>query len=278
MTPLVTAGDALIPVIGLGTWELGGDVCRDAVGHALSLGYRHIDTAQIYGNEAYVGAAMRESGLDREDIFVTTKVWRDNLAPRQLRDCALRSADLLGPAPIDLLLVHWPNPDIQLAHTIEALCRLVDSGLVKHIGVSNFPIALLLEAIALAASHGIRIATNQCELHPWLSQKSLLQKCEANGVAFTAYSPLAKSECLRHPLLLRLADEHRRSPAQIVLRWHVQQPNVIAVPRSCSRLHVAENLSVFDFELRDDEMEAISLLARPDGRITAPSFSPIWDD
>ncbi|MDB5570157.1 MAG: 2,5-didehydrogluconate reductase [Hyphomicrobiales bacterium] len=274
--PRVHCNGAAIPAIGFGTWELSGAACQRAVEDALELGYRHLDTAAMYGNEAQVGAAIRASGVPRAEIFLTTKVWRDDIGAGALERSAAQSVVRLG-GPVDLLLVHWPNASIPLEETISALCAAKRLGSTRHIGVSNFSAALLHKADEFAARHGQRLATNQCEYHPGLRQDDLLAACRARGVSFTSYSPLGKAALLGHPALLEIARRHGRTAAQIVLRWHVQQPAVIAIPKASRREHARQNLAVFDFSLGDADMKAIAALAQKRGRITDPSFAPEWD-
>lgn len=272
--PLVHANGAAIPALGFGTWQLSGDACTEAVGWALEAGYRHIDTASMYGNEEAVGAGMRASRLPRDQVFVTTKVWHDDLAPGDLERSAEASLRRLGLDAVDLLLIHWPNSGIPLRGTMEVLSRAKRQGLARHIGVANFTVALLEEAVALS---GEPLVTNQCEYHPFLDQAPVLAACRRHGLSFTSYSPLGKAAALSEPLLRDIAAAHGKTPAQVVLRWHVQQPGVVAIPKSGNRQRMTENLGIFDFTLSDEEMRRISALARPDGRLISPGFAPDWD-
>lgn len=269
--PVVESGGARIPAIGFGTWRLAGAEGQQAIEMALACGYRHLDTAARYENEVEVGAALRASGC--KDVFVTTKVWHDRLT----RDAFLASAEAslarLKLDRVDLLLVHWPNPAVPLAETIGALCEAKARGMTRHVGVANFPSALLQEAARLSSEP---LVVNQCEYHPWLSQSRVLAACRRLSVAFTSYTPLGRGELMAEETIQRLAARHGRTPAQIVLRWHLQQ-GVIAIPRSGSAKHIAENLDVLGFELADKEMAALSALARSDGRMVAPDWSPDWD-
>jgi diketogulonate reductase-like aldo/keto reductase len=272
--PLVHANGAAIPAIGLGTWTLRDDACVEAVQAAIAIGYRHMDTAARYENEEAVGAGIRASGLPRTDVFVTTKVWHDSLAPGDLERSAEASLKRLRLEYVDLLLIHWPNLDIPLRGSIDALCRAKRVGLARHIGVANFTVALLEEAAALA---GEPLAANQCEYHPYLDQTPVLAVCRRHGLALTSYCPLGRTSVLSEPLVHDIAARHGKTPAQIVLRWHVQQPGIVAIPKSGNRQRMAENISVFDFKLSDEEMRRISSLARPDGRMISPAWSPAWD-
>ncbi|MDJ1157243.1 aldo/keto reductase [Chelatococcus sp. SYSU_G07232] len=272
--PFVHANGAAIPAIGLGTWAARDEDCIQAVSWALEAGYRHIDTAAAYENEHAVGQALRASGLPRSDLFVTTKVWYTDIADGSLQKSAEASLRRLGLDHVDLLLIHWPNQAIPLRDSMRALCDAKRKGLTRHIGVSNFPVALLEEAVAVADEP---LVANQCEYQPRLDQSKVLEACRRHGLAFTSYSPIGRGELLGEPAIRRIAEQHGRTPAQIVLRWHVQQPGVIAIPKSANRRRIAENIALFDFALSDEEMAAISSLARPDGRMIDPAWAPRWD-
>lgn len=272
--PLVEAHGAKIPAIGLGTWQLSGGTCTRAVIAALECGYRHVDTAKMYGNEAEVGEGLKQSGVPRTEIFVTTKVWRDDLHDGDLQRSAEGSLKRLGLDKLDLLLIHWPNRDIPLQEAIKALCETRACGLTRHIGVSNFPVALLEEALFVATEP---IVTNQCEYHPWLDQTKVLAACREHGVSFTSYCPLGRGEGPRDPEIKKIAEAHGKIPSQVLLRWHIQQPDVIAIPRSGTPTHIRENIAIIDFELSPDEMRAISGMARKDGRIVDFDWAPDWD-
>ena len=270
---LMLHGTAM-PRLGFGTWRLSGEECRDAVATALRLGYRHIDTAAMYGNEAEVGAALRGSGLPRQELFVTTKVWRDDLAPEALLRSAAASRERLGLDHLDLLLVHWPNAAVPLRDTIAALDETVDRGWTKKVGVSNFPVALLTEAQRLTRH---TILANQCEYHPGLDQSALIASCRASGTAFLAYHPLGQGRQLADPVIGGIAARHGVTPSQVVLRWHMQQPDIVAIPRSASPAHIAENAAVFDFALTEAEMASIFELGDGTERHVAPDFAPVFD-
>jgi diketogulonate reductase-like aldo/keto reductase len=272
---VVRANGAEIPAIGLGTWQLRGEDCAAAVANALRAGYRHIDTAAMYGNEEAVGDGLRASGVPRETVFVTTKVWPEDLAPADLPRSAEASLKRLGLAQVDLLLIPWPNAAIPLAGTIRALCEAKRAGLTRHIGVANFTVRLLDEAVAAADEP---IVANQCEYHPYLDQTLVRAECRKHGAAFVSYCPIGKAQVLSEPVIQAIAKAHRRTPAQVVLRWHVQQPGVAAIPKSGDPQRQRENLAVFDFTLSDEEMAAICGLARRDGRMVSPSWSPRWDE
>jgi diketogulonate reductase-like aldo/keto reductase len=272
--PDVEANGARIPALGLGTWTLRDEACSDAVQWALAAGYRHIDTAAMYGNEDAVGAGLRASGLDRDAVFVTTKVWHSDLAPEDLRRSAEGSLKRLGLSQVDLLLIHWPNGDIPLAQTMRGLSDAKRQGLARHIGISNFSARLVEEAVRLS---GEPLAVNQCEYHPYLDQSRVRATCRAHGLAFTSYCPLGKGDLIRNPVVRSVASTHGKTSAQVVLRWHVQQPATIAIPKSGNRMRIAENLDIFDFALSDEEMRQMSGLARPDGRMVRPSWPVEFD-
>ena len=274
--PRVSVHGASISAIGLGTWQLSGAACETAVASALASGYRHLDTASMYGNEAEVGRALKASKVRRDDVWVTTKVWADDLAPGTLERSAERSLRALQLDAVDLLLIHWPNPAIPLDGSIAALCNAKRRGLTRHIGVSNFPVALMRQAAKLTTEP---IVTNQVEVHPHLDQGKVLAEAKALGWSVTAYTPLGRGSVggvLAEPVITAIAGRKMRTPAQVVLRWHLQQGR-IAVPRSADPGRIAENLRVTDFELDQAEMAQISGLPRPGGRIVAPAFAPKWD-
>ncbi len=270
----VEANGAAIPVLGFGTWQLEGDVCTDAVRTALDCGYRHIDTAQIYDNEREVGQGLAQSGVARDEIFVTTKVWMDQMEEARLQGSVELSLKKLGLDHVDLLLIHWPNPDVPLKETMAALSEVKRFGMARHIGVSNFPVAVMEEAIALVSEP---LVTNQVEYHPQLDQSPVLEACRRNGMALTAYSPLGRGELLTHPVLVEIAEAKGKTSAQVMLRWLIQQEGVAAIPRSGNPAHIASNFEVFDFSLTDDEMARIFALADPDGRMVDPEWAPHWD-
>ncbi len=272
--PLVHAHGAAIPAIGLGTWPLKGDECTAAVGEALRIGYRHVDTARMYDNEEAVGRGLRDSGLPRDKVFVTTKVWYEDIAPGDLERSAEASLRRLGVDTVDLLLIHWPSPRVSVEDSVAALCNARRRGLTRHVGISNHPVALMKRALATATEP---LVVNQCEYHPQLDQGAVLAACREAGMAFVSYSPIGRGDLPGDPTVTEIAARHGKTPAQVVLRWHVQQPGVVAIPKSGNPTRIAENIAVFDFELSDDEMARLHAMARPDGRKVAPDFSPDWD-
>jgi diketogulonate reductase-like aldo/keto reductase len=272
---VVEAQGARIPLVGLGTWELRGRVCARVVEQALRLGYRHIDTAEMYDNEREVGEALRASGVARADVFVTTKIWPSHFAPLELERAAKASLARLRLAEIDLLLLHWPNPQISLSETLGALSKVKQAGLARHIGVSNFTVPLIAEAVRLAREP---LICNQIEMHPFLDQSRVTAACRAHGLAVVAYSPIARGGAKKDAVLARIGAAHHKSAAQVSLRFLVQQ-GIAVIPRTSRIEHLSENSAIFDFELSDAEMAQIRSLAHRDGRLVdyAYSGSPKWD-
>ena len=272
---MINANGANIPGIGLGTWTLKDEEATRLVAHALDGGYRHIDTAAMYANEKAVGAGLRASSVAREEIFITTKVWYTDIADGDLQRSAEASLERLDIDDVDLLLIHWPSTDVPLADSIRALNEVKEYGLARNIGVSNFPVALLERAISLSDSP---LACNQVEYHPFLDQSAVLRACRAHGMALVSYCPLCRgSELFDQPAVRSAAVKYNRTSAQIVLRWHVQQDSVAAIPRSQTPDRIIENLDVFNFELTGDEMAAINALRARNTRICEFDFSPSWD-
>lgn len=271
----VTAAGADIPILGFGTFELRGNTARAMVRTALDQGYRHIDTAQIYGNEKEVGRGIAEAGVPRGDIFLTTKVWPDNYRSGDLERSVEQSLSDLGTDYIDLLLLHWPNPSVPLKETITALNRVRESGRTRYIGISNFNTTLMAEAVELSDAP---IAANQIEYHPFLNQDAVLTAARRHGMAVTAYSPLARGKVFENDTLKDIATHHDKTPGQVTLRWLIQQDGVAAIPRSGKKEHAAANMDIFDFELSDADMAAIAALTAAETRlIDIPGLSPEWD-
>jgi len=269
----VEANGARIPAIGLGTWELRGRTCARIVEQALKLGYRHIDTAQVYENEREVGEGLRASGIRRDEVFVTTKVWTNHFAPNDLERSAKESLVRLRTTELDLLLLHWPNPHVPLAETLGALAHAKQLGLTRHIGVSNFTVALIEQAVAACPEP---LVCDQVEFHPYLDQTKVRDACAHNGMAVVAYSPIAKGRIKTDPILAAIGQAHQKSPAQVCLRWLVQQ-NVAAIPRTSKIERLSENIDIFDFELTDEDMLQIAQLHSAGGRLTDYAFAPKWD-
>ena len=279
-THVVEAQGARIPLVGLGTWDLRGRTCARLTEQALRLGYRHIDTAELYDNEREVGEGLHASGVRRYDVFVTTKVWPSHFAPRELERAAKESLVRLRLSEVDLLLLHWPNPQIPLSETLGALCKVKRMGLARHIGVSNFTVALIEEAVKLADEP---LVCNQIEMHPFLDQSKVVAACRQHGMAIVAYSPIARGGVKNDKVLARIGRAHEKNKvpktaAQVSLRFLVQQ-GIAVIPRTSRIERLSENLAIFDFELSQAEMTEIASLAHRDGRIVDYAFSgsPKWD-
>lgn len=261
-----SAKGAEIPAIGFGTSQMTGDLSPESVVAALKAGYRHIDTARKYGSEPAVAEAIKASGVAREDIFVTTKVSHENLRADDFARSVDQSLAALKLDFIDLLLVHWPNPDIALSEVMPALAKAKRQGLARNIGVANFNTTLLNQAIELCPEP---LCALQAEYHPYLDQSKLLAAVRKHGLIFIAYCPLGRGRLFSDPVLGEIATARGRTIAQIALRWLIQQ-DVAVIPRSSSPQRIAENFNIFDFELSDDEMQRIAGLKRDDGRIANP--------
>jgi len=261
-----------IPKLGFGTWQLTGDDCVVAVRDALELGYDHIDTARAYGNEEQIAEALHDSGRNRGEVFLTTKLWYTKLSAIGVHDQIEQSLRDLRTDYVDLLLIHWPSDSVPLAgETLAAMCEAREAGYARHLGVSNFPSDLLREALDHAP-----LICNQVEYHPYLDQPELLALARERDLMLTAYSPLAQGEVLDDPVLREIGEAHGKSAGQIVLRWLLDQPQVAAVPKASSHEHRAANIEVFDFELSDSERGRIAGL-EGEVRTTDPPGSPDWD-
>jgi 2,5-diketo-D-gluconate reductase A len=262
----ITVDGITIPLLGFGTWQLEPADARRMVAEALRIGYRHIDTAWIYKNEAAVGEGIRDAidagVVTREEVFVTTKIWTEHFHHDALLRQAEESGISLGLTP-DLLLLHWPKPSPSLDETIGALNEAKDQGLTRSIGVSNFPSARFREAQALSKA---RLLTNQVEYHPYLKLTKLLETARELGSSITAWSPLAQGKIVDDPTIRQIAEAHGKSAGQVALRWLIQQ-GVIAIPRTTKVSRAAESFDIFDFALTAEEMDRIASLARPDGRL-----------
>jgi 2,5-diketo-D-gluconate reductase B len=268
---VVEAKGFKIPLVGLGTWALR-DVKR-IVEQAIRIGYRHLDTAQMYGNEAEVGQGVRASGVPRAEIMVTTKLQPTNLAPPDVERSAKESLARLRLDHIDLLLIHWPNPRVPLSETLGAMAKLKREGHVRAIGVSNFTVALLDEANKVSPEP---VVCNQIECHPFLNQDKVLAACKKHGMAAVAYSPVARGAAHGNETLARIGKAHGKSDAQVSLRYLVQQ-GIVVIPRTNRLARLEENFALFDFELSEQEMQDIYRLAHPSGRIVDWTWSPKWD-
>jgi diketogulonate reductase-like aldo/keto reductase len=260
---VIEGNGARIPAIGLGTWELRGRTCARIVEQALRLGYRHVDTAQMYDNEREVGEGVRASSVPRAEVFLTTKIWPTHHAPNDLIRSLKESLFKLRMTEVDLVLLHWPNQRVPLSETFGALAQARQSGLAKHIGVSNFNVALMEEAVATSKEP---VACNQVEYHPYLDQTKVLEACRRLGLATVAYSPIARGRAKDDRTLASIGRTHRKTAAQVCLRWLVQQ-GVAAIPRTSKLERLEENLGVFDFELSAEEMAAVFAMGSRDGRM-----------
>jgi len=251
--------EARVPVIGLGTWDLRGEICQRAVLSALNLGYRHIDTAQSYANEEEIGKALQSSPVPREEIFLTTKVWYTHLRYSEVIQALEESLRKLKTDYVDLYLIHWPSEDVPLEETMSAMIKVKEEGKTRYIGVSNFDVPLLEKARQISP---YPILTDQVEFHPYYSQRELLNYCQKNKVILTAYSPLARRRLSDDLLLQEIGKKYGKTANQVALRWLIQQEMVVAIPKAASPEHQRENLDIFDFELTPEEMEKISRLDR----------------
>lgn len=250
----VTVRGVEVPALGLGTYRLRGQEGVEAITRALELGYRHVDTAEYYDNQAEVGEALARADVDVADVFVTTKIWQNHLGREDVRRVATEARKRLGVDSIDLLLIHWPSRSVPIEETIGAMNALQRDGVVEHVGVSNFSVAQLREAMAASETP---ILTNQVQYNPTHLQNETLTFCIDNDVLLTAYSPLAKGRVIEDGLLASIGERYGKSASQVALRWLVQQPMVAAIPKATSERHLRSNLDVFDFELTDAEMRDI---------------------
>jgi 2,5-diketo-D-gluconate reductase B len=274
LAPMLKAHGAEIPAVGFGTSGLG-HITAEHVAAALKAGYRHVDTARKYGTEPAVGEAIRGCGIPRREVFVCTKVSHENLHAADFARSVDESLKALGVDYVDLLLVHWPEKNTPLAETMEALAKAKRQGLARHIGVANFNIAMLDDAIALCPEP---LVTLQVECHPYLDQSKVIAACRERGLVLTAYCPLARGRIKGDPVLTDIGRRYGKTCAQVALRWLMQQDIIAAIPRSSNAARVAENIDLFDFKLDDDDMRRIDALKRRDGRTANPvGRAPAWD-
>ncbi|MBA2799287.1 2,5-didehydrogluconate reductase DkgB [Aeromonas veronii] len=264
-----------MPNLGLGTFRLTGQPLHDSLLQGLELGYRHIDTAQIYANEAEVGQLMSESGVPRQDIYLTTKVWTSEFGPSKVIPSLEVSLEKLGTDYLDLALIHWPSPkdEVPMAVYLEQLAEAKAQGLAREIGVSNFTVAQLKQAIDILGPGAI--AHQQIEVHPLLQNRKVVEFCKAQGIAITAYMPLAYGKVLAEPLLMEIGQSHGVSAAQVSLAWLLEQ-DMTVIPSSTKRENQAANLAALDITLSSEEMAAIATLDRGE-RCVNPDFAPAWD-
>jgi diketogulonate reductase-like aldo/keto reductase len=275
--PTIEAHGAAIPAVGYGTMLFPDpDRAVELIGHALACGYRHIDTARKYGTEQWVGEAIRASGVPREEIWVTTKVTEENAKADDFARSVETSLETLGLDHVDLLLIHWPQPGVPLEETLGALARAKRDRLARHIGVSNFTIALLDEAVAKCPEP---LVTNQIEYHCYINQDRLLAACRKHDLLVTCHAPLARGAMLDDPVILEIAAAHGKSAAQVALRWTVQQPGIGVVPRALEISEIEENIALFDFTLSDSEMDRIGRMKERHLRVIDPEVRrPAWDE
>lgn len=259
-----------VPILGLGTWQLAGANCQRTVRSALDWGYRHIDTAPAYDNEADVGEAILNSPLDRRELWITTKIWRDDLRYQDAVTSIHRSIDRLACDYLDLVLIHWPNDEVPLSETLLAMKEMRSEGFVRHLGVSNFTPSQVEEARHLAP-----VTCNQIECHLFLQQHAMHRQLRRLGMLMTAYSPLARGRVEDEDAVERLAAKHGATPEQIAIAWQVRREGVMVIPKASSDEHLRQNLTALDLELDVEDLETISSLDRGE-RIIDPDFAPSW--
>jgi 2,5-diketo-D-gluconate reductase B len=272
MTSLLTQG-VRMPRIGLGTFRMPPDTAQESVEHALSLGYRHIDTAAMYGTEPAVGAALRASGLKRSDVFVTSKVWHDQLAPDAIRRSLNHTLERLGSGYLDLFMVHWPSADMDLDAVMRTLIDLKDQGMTRSNGVCNFNRPMLEHVIDKIRAP---IAAVQLEYHPFLDQASHLEYLQARQIPLVAYCPLAQGRVAEEETLVRIGKKHSATSAQVALAWLLHQPGVVVIPKASSSVRQQENLKAAGLVLDDADRLAIDGLPKA-SRYVQPTFAPDWN-
>jgi 2,5-diketo-D-gluconate reductase B len=270
---VVTAHGMRLPKLGFGTWRLTGAECQAAVESALAMGSRHIDTAQMYGNEDAVGAALAATGVPRDELHVTTKVWGENLAPDKMRAAMADSLKALRQDYVDLYLIHWPTPAMDLPAALETLVALRDAGATRYIGVANFTVALLRQAIE---DIGAPIVCNQIEYHVLLDQTKVLDYARGKGLAITAYCPLAQGRLGDRPELAAIAHKHNVSAAQVALKWLLDQDGVSPIPKAAGRARQQQNIDAQSVLLDDADRAVLAALPK-DQRCVNPGFAPAWD-
>ena len=269
-----TGKNTKIPKLGFGTWMLKGSEATSSIEMALSAGYRHIDTASIYDNEEAIGVGLKNSSVPRDEIFLTTKIWRDYLSPENIEKEIETSLKKLKTDCVDLLLIHWPNDKFSLEESLRTFEALVKQGKTRFIGVSNFPSGMLVEALKICPS----ILANQVEYHPFLSQQKVLEVINAQkDMCLTAYSSLARGEILKSQQIEHIAKKYNKTISQIVLRWLVEQKNVIALAKSGNEKRMKENLKIFDFQLEKSDQDKLFRLSNQKRRLVDPPFAPDWD-
>ncbi|WP_338583230.1 aldo/keto reductase [Pseudomonas sp. MAG733B] len=273
MQHIVNAQGLNMPKLGLGTWPMLGEECTRAVEQAQALGYRHIDTAAAYNNEDAVGQALVNSPTPREQIHVTTKVWRDQLQPDAMRHSMDRSLEALRSDYVDLFMIHWPSTDWDLPRTIETLVSFKEQGLARNIGVANFPLPLLRKVVE---ELGAPLSAIQVEYHVLLGQNALLNYARQHDLALTAYTPLARNKVSDVPALQQIAAKHGVLPTQVALKWLLDQPNVAAIPKASSEANQLANLAALNVKLDDQDRALIASLSKRERQVS-PDFAPEWD-
>ena len=274
--PTLSAHGAQIPAVGYGTMLFPEpERAVELIVCSLECGYRHVDTARKYGSEEWVGEGIRASGLPRKDIWVTTKVTEENAKADDFTRSVDTSLKALGLDYVDLLLIHWPQPKVPLEETLGALAKARREGLAKNIGVSNFTVPLLDEAVGKCREP---LLTNQIEYHAYIRQDKIISACGRHGLLVTCHVPLARGAVLKDPVIRDIAKSHGKTAAQVALKWLVQQPDMIVVPRALEYSEIKENIDIFDFDLSGDEMTRISALRDRNLRIVDPAVRrPVWD-
>lgn len=274
--PTVSVSGVEIPSIGYGTMLFPKpEKAVSLISQAIESGYRHIDTARKYGSEKWVGEAIRNTSISREEIWVTTKVTEENAKADDFARSVDKSLKTMQLNYVDLLLIHWPQPKVPLSETIGALIKAKQEGLAKNIGISNFTVELIHKAVQLSSE---QLFTNQIEYHPFINQDKVLQTCRKFGISVTCHVPLARGEVLKSPQIKEIAKFHKKSPAQVTLKWLIQQKDIIVVPRGLSRGEIIENINLSDFSLSDEQMNMISKLRKRNLRLVDPEVRrPVWD-
>ena len=277
MQSIITAQNLRLPRLGLGTWPMLDDECTRAVEQALELGYRHIDTATGYNNEAAVGKALAQSATPREQVHVTTKVWWDKLQPAAMRQSLDDSLRALRSDYVDLFLIHWPGNrgrDWSLEQSIETLVQLQQSGKARAIGVANFTLPMLRRAVE---ELGAPLSALQVEYHVLLDQQPLLDFVRRHDMALTAYTPLARGQVAAEPVVQQIAARHGALPSQVALQWLLAQDNVAAIPKASGRANQLSNLQALDLRLDDEDRARLAALPK-NVRVVSPDFAPQWDN
>ena len=262
-----------VPKLGFGTWLIKGTQCIKAVQTALEIGYRHIDTAQIYGNEVEVGQAITISSVTREKIFLVTKVWRNSLSSGDVSRSTEESLRKLKTDYVDLLLIHWPDTRVPLKETLFALQNLIKQQKTKLIGVSNFPV----ELIDISKEIAPEVTCNQIEYHPFLDQRPILKAVGKHNMFLTAYSPLARNRVFKNKTLQEMGAKYSKTAGQIVLRWLIEQKNVVAIPKAAKQKHAESNFDIFDFQLNEPDRLILGSMHSHNQRLVDPEWAPEWD-